>query len=55
MEDDNMFLFWFAVAIVIGVSEEIKLSYDAYKYHQNGGFYAKYPCLKPKDYNNNNR
>ena len=52
MEDDDMFLFWFAVAIAIGVSEEIKLSYDAYKYHQRGGFYADHPCFKPKDYNN---
>ncbi len=49
-----MFLFWLAIAIVIGLSEEIKDSYDAYKYHQNGGFEAKYPCFR-SNYNNNNR
>lgn len=29
-----MFLFWLALAIFIGVCENIKDSYDAYKYHQ---------------------
>ena len=55
MADDDMFLFWLAIAIAICASEEIKDSYDAYKYNKDGGFYAKYPCFKPKDYNNNNR
>ncbi len=29
-----MFLFWLAIVILIGVGENIKDSYDAYKYHQ---------------------
>lgn len=47
-----MFLFWLFVAIAFGVFEEIGLRIDAYNYHKNGGFYAKYPCFKPKDYTN---
>ena len=47
-----MFLFWLFLALAIGALEEAKDSYDAYKYHQSGGFYAKYPCCKPKDYTN---
>lgn len=46
-----MFLFWLFVAIAFGILEEVKDSYDAYKYHQSGGFYGKYPELRPKDYN----
>ncbi len=29
-----MFLFWLALLIFIGVCEEVKDSYDAYKFHQ---------------------
>lgn len=45
-----MFLFWLFVALAIGFAEEIKDSIDAYNYHKNGGFYGKYPELRPKDY-----
>lgn len=50
-----MFLFWLFIALIIGAAEEIHDSIDAYNYNKNGGFYAKYPCCKPKDYNNNNK
>ena len=29
-----MFLFWLLLALAIGIGENIKDSYDAYKYHQ---------------------
>ena len=48
----KMFLFWIFIALVIGAAEEIHDSIDAYNYHKSGGFYAKYPELRPKDYNN---
>lgn len=47
-----MFLFWLFVAIAYGICEEIGLRIDAYNYKKSGGFYAKYPCFKPKDYTN---
>lgn len=37
-----MFIFWIAVIIIIGVAENIKLSYDAYKYHQTPEFQKQY-------------
>ncbi len=43
-----MFIFWLAVALLIGVSENIKDSYEAYKYNATGGFDARHPCFKPK-------
>lgn len=30
-----MFLVWLAIIIIIGVAENIKDSYDAYKFHQS--------------------
>lgn len=51
-EEIEMFLFWLFVAIAFGIAEEIHDSIDAYNYHKSGGFYAKYPCFKPKDYTN---
>lgn len=48
-----MFLFWLFIALTIGAVENIKDSYDAYKYRQNGGFEAKYPCFK-RDNNRRN-
>ena len=42
-----MFLFWLLLALAIGVGEQIKLEYDAYKYNKSGGFYARHPCFKP--------
>ena len=47
-----MFLLFFLIFIICCLAEEIKDSYDAYKYHQKVGFYAEYPCFKPKDYTN---
>ena len=51
-----MFLLFFLIfgicCIVCCLAEEAKDSYDAYKYHQKGGFYAEHPCFKPKDYTN---
>ena len=41
-----MFLFWLFIAIAFGIAEEIGISYDAYKYHKNGGFYGQHPELK---------
>ena len=32
----DMFLFWVAIAITIGVGESLKDSYDAYKYKTSG-------------------
>lgn len=42
------------VIIIVGfiiccIVESIKDKIDTYKYEKNGGFYAKYPCFKPKD------
>ena len=48
----EMFLFWLFIAIAYGIAEEIGLRIDAYNYKKSGGFYAKYPCFKPKDYTN---
>lgn len=42
-----MFLFWLLLALAIGVGEQIKLEYDAYKYNKSGGFYARHPAFKP--------
>lgn len=41
------------VIIVVGfiiccIVESIKDRIDAYKYEKNGGFYGRYPCFKPK-------
>ena len=47
----EMFLFWLFIALAYGIAEEIGLRIDAYNYHKSGGFYAKYPELKPKNYN----
>lgn len=41
-----MFLFWLFLALVLGVLEESKDGYDAYKYNKDGGFEAKHPCFK---------
>lgn len=41
-----MFLFWIFVALALGVLEEVKDRYDAYKYNKDGGLDAKYPCFK---------
>lgn len=46
-----MFLFWLFIALAYGICEEIGLRIDAYNYKKSGGFYAKYPELRPKDYN----
>ena len=43
-----MFLLWLGIFIICCLAEEAKDSYDAYKYNKDGGFYAKYPCFKPK-------
>ena len=43
-----MFLLFFLIFGICCLAEEIKDSYDAYKYHQKGGFYAEHPCFKPK-------
>ena len=37
--------------IISCIVEELSDSIDAYKYEKNGGFYAKYPCCKPKNEN----
>lgn len=47
-EVHTMFLFWLLIALAIGVGENLKDSYDAYKYNQSGGFYARHPAFKPK-------
>ena len=47
-----MFLLFFLIFGICCLAEEIKDSYDAYKYHQKGGFYAEHPCFRPKNYNN---
>ena len=41
-----MFLFWLFLALVLGVLEESKDRYDAYKYNKDGGFEAKHLCFK---------
>jgi len=46
-----MFLLAIAIFIICCIAEDISDSYDAYKYTKRGGFYAKYPCFKPKDEN----
>ncbi len=38
-----MFLFWLLVAILIGIGENLKDSYDAAQYQKRGGIEAKYP------------
>ena len=43
-----MFLLFFLIFIICCLAEEAKDSYNAYKYKKNGGFYAEYPCFKPK-------
>lgn len=45
-----MFLFWLFIVLIIGAAEEIHDSIDAYNYHKNGGFEAKYPCFKKHEY-----
>ena len=47
-----MFLLPLLIFGICCIAEEIKDSYDAYKYHQNGGFYAEHPCFRPKNYTN---
>lgn len=47
-----MFLMWLFIALAIGIAEEIHDSIDAYNYNKNGGFEAKYPYFKSKDYTN---
>lgn len=49
-----MLLLWIAIAVLIGVSENIKDSRDARKYKQQGGFYAQYPCYKKREFHSNN-
>ena len=44
----NMFLIFLGIFVICCLAEEAKDSYDAYKYKKSGGFYAKYPCFKPK-------
>ena len=46
-----MFLLWLGIFIICCLAEEAKDSYDAYKYHKKGGFYAEHPCFKPKPWN----
>ena len=46
-----MFLLPLLIFGICCLAEEAKDSYDAYKYHQKGGFYAEYPCFRPKNYN----
>ena len=46
-----MLLLAIAGFIICCIVEEISDSIDAYKYEKNGGFYAKYPCCKPKNEN----
>lgn len=46
-----MLLLAIAGFIICCIVEEISDSIDAYKYEKNGGFYAKYPCFKPKNEN----
>ena len=43
-----MFLLFFLIFGICCIAEEISDSYKAYKYHKKGGFYAEYPCFKPK-------
>ncbi len=38
-----MFLFWLLIAILIGIGESAKDSYDAYQYKKSGGIEKKYP------------
>ena len=40
--------------LIVGIcciAEEISDSYNAYKYHKKGGFYAENPCFKPQQKN----
>lgn len=46
-----MLLLAIAGFIICCIVESIKDSIDAYNYNKNGGFYAKYPCCKPKNEN----
>ena len=46
-----MFLLWLGIFIICCLAEEAKDSYDAYKYHKKGGFYAENPCFKPQQKN----
>ncbi len=39
------FLFFLVLAIVIGLVESAKDSYDAYKFKQSGGLEKKYPGM----------
>ena len=41
-----MVLFWLGVFAVCCIAENLKDSYDAYKYNKDGGFEAKHPCFK---------
>ncbi len=43
-----MFLFWKLIAILIGIEEEAKDSYDAYQYKKQGGIETKYPAIFSK-------
>lgn len=47
-----MFLLAIGVFIACCILENIIDSIDAYNYNKKGGFYAKYPCCKPKDWEN---
>ena len=46
-----MFLLFLGIFIICCLAEEAKDSYNAYKYHQKGGFYAENPCFKPQQKN----
>ena len=46
-----MFLLAIAIFIICCIVESIKDRIDAYNYNKDGGFYAKYPCCKPKSEN----
>lgn len=46
-----MFLLAIAIFIICCIVESIKDRIDAYNYNKDGGFYAKYPCCKPKNEN----
>ena len=46
-----MFLLFLGIFIICCLAEEAKDSYNAYKYHKKGGFYAENPCFQPQQKN----
>lgn len=50
-EELIMLLLAIAIFVICCLAEDISDRIDAYNYNKNGGFYAKYPCFKPKNEN----